>query len=173
MINRFESVEALTADWADNPRWQGVCRDYTASDVTRLRGSVQVEHTLAGLGAEKLWRRLNTEDYVPTLGALTGGQALQQVKASGTLAALTRGERGSVVVSGNDVHEIACEPVEKVVDTTGAGDQFAAGFLHGLTQGRDLAACGRLGSLAAAEIISHYGARPETSLAELARAKGL
>ena len=81
MINRFESVETLTADWADNPRWQGVCRDYSASDVTRLRGSVQVEHTLAGLGAEKLWRRLNTEDYVPTLGALTGGQALQQVKA--------------------------------------------------------------------------------------------
>ncbi|MDP7564235.1 MAG: isocitrate lyase, partial [Arenicellales bacterium] len=81
MTNRFENIEALTADWADNPRWQGVCRDYSTSDVARLRGSVQVEHTLARLGAEKLWRRLNTEDYVPTLGALTGGQALQQVKA--------------------------------------------------------------------------------------------
>lgn len=99
--------------------------------------------------------------------------ALRKVQASGTLAALTRGERGAVVVSGSEVHEIACDPVDKVVDTTGAGDQFAAGFLHGLTHGRDLATCGRLGSLAAAEIISHYGARPETSLADLARQKGL
>ena len=115
----------------------------------------------------------NEAEIISLYKAASFDEALQQVKASGTLAALTRGERGSVVVSGNDVHEIACDPVEKVVDTTGAGDQFAAGFLHGLTQGRDLASCGRLGSLAAAEIISHYGARPETSLAELARAKGL
>ena len=115
----------------------------------------------------------NEAEIISLYKASSFDEALQQVKASGTLAALTRGERGSVVVSGNDVHEIACEPVEKVVDTTGAGDQFAAGFLHGLTKGRDLASCGRLGSLAAAEIISHYGARPETSLAELARAKGL
>ena len=115
----------------------------------------------------------NEAEIISLYKASSFDEALQQVKASGTLAALTRGERGSVVVSGSDVHEIACEPVEKVVDTTGAGDQFAAGFLHGLTQRRDLASCGRLGSLAAAEIISHYGARPETSLAELARAKGL
>jgi sugar/nucleoside kinase (ribokinase family) len=115
----------------------------------------------------------NEAEIISLYKAASFDEALQQVKASGTLAALTRGERGSVVVSGNDVHEIACDPVEKVVDTTGAGDQFAAGFLHGLTQGRDLASCGRLGSLAAAEIISHYGARPETSLAELVRAKGL
>ena len=64
-------------------------------------------------------------------------------------------------------------PVRKVVDTTGAGDLYASGFLYGLTRGRDLAACGRLGSLCAAEIISHFGARPETSLKELAAKAGL
>ena len=64
------------------------------------------------------------------------------------------------------------EPVAKVVDTTGAGDQFAAGFLHGLARGRALGACGRLGAIAAAEVISHYGARPECVLARLAEAAG-
>jgi sugar/nucleoside kinase (ribokinase family) len=115
----------------------------------------------------------NEAEIISLYKATNFDEALQRVKASGTLAALTRGERGSVVVSGSEVHEIACDPVAKVVDTTGAGDQFAAGFLHGLTQGRDLPTCGRLGSLAAAEIISHYGARPETSLAQLAQEKGL
>ena len=62
------------------------------------------------------------------------------------------------------VHEIPAAPVSQVIDTTGAGDQFAAGFLYGLTHGKGLADCGRLGALAAAEVISHYGARPETSL---------
>ena len=64
-------------------------------------------------------------------------------------------------------------PVAQVIDTTGAGDQFAAGFLYGLTHGKGLADCGRLGALAAAEVISHYGARPETSLKELAAKAGL
>src|SRR5690606_10366487 len=63
------------------PRWAGVTRDYTAADVLRLRGSVQEEHTLARLGAERLWRLLHEEDYVPALGAVTGGQAVQQVRA--------------------------------------------------------------------------------------------
>jgi sugar/nucleoside kinase (ribokinase family) len=115
----------------------------------------------------------NEAEIISLYKAANFDEALQRVQASGTLAALTRGERGSVIVSGSEVHEIACDPVAKVVDTTGAGDQFAAGFLHGFTQGRDLPTCGRLGSLAAAEIISHYGARPETSLAALAREKGL
>ena len=81
MKNRNEAINALERDWSDNPRWRGVTRDYGAASVVRLRGSVQIEHTLARLGAEKLWRRVNTEDFVPTLGALTGGQAVQQVKA--------------------------------------------------------------------------------------------
>jgi sugar/nucleoside kinase (ribokinase family) len=98
--------------------------------------------------------------------------ALQAVRATGTLVALTRSEKGSVIVHGDEIHVIDCEAVDHVVDTTGAGDQFAAGFLHGLSAGRDLPSCGRLGGIAAAEIISHFGARPESSLAELARSKG-
>jgi isocitrate lyase len=76
-----EQVDELKAEWASNPRWKGVQRDYAAEDVVRLRGSVQPEHTLARRGAEKLWRLVNEEDFVSTLGALTGGQAVQQVKA--------------------------------------------------------------------------------------------
>ena len=81
MKDRNAAIDALERDWSDNPRWRWVTRDYGAADVVRLRGSVQIEQTLARLGAEKLWRRVNTEDFVPTLGALTGGQAVQQVKA--------------------------------------------------------------------------------------------
>ncbi|MDA0822158.1 MAG: isocitrate lyase [Proteobacteria bacterium] len=82
MVKSFQQqVEDLKADWQTNSRWKGVQRDYTAEDVVRLRGSVQVEHTLARRGAEKLWKLVNEEAYVPTLGALTGGQAVQQVKA--------------------------------------------------------------------------------------------
>ncbi len=76
-----EQVDQLNAEWKNNPRWQGVQRDYTAEDVVRLRGSVPIEHSLARRGAEKLWKLVNEEDFVPTLGALTGGQAVQQVKA--------------------------------------------------------------------------------------------
>jgi sugar/nucleoside kinase (ribokinase family) len=85
------------------------------------------------------------------------------------LAALTRGPRGSVVIRGRERHEIPADPVADVVDTTGAGDLYAAGFLYGLTHGYDLATCGRLGSLGAAEVISHLGPRPEVSLSDLAR----
>jgi isocitrate lyase len=71
----------LRKDWAESPRWKGIRRGYTAEDVVRLRGSVAIEHTLARRGAEKLWNLVNDEPYVATLGALTGNQALQQVKA--------------------------------------------------------------------------------------------
>ena len=76
-----EQAKQLKQDWATNPRWNGITRPYSAEDVVRLRGSVQIEHTLARRGAEKLWDLVNTEDFVPCLGALTGGQAVQQVKA--------------------------------------------------------------------------------------------
>lgn len=99
--------------------------------------------------------------------------ALQKIRGSSTLVALTRGPKGSVVLTGDEIHVIDPEPVKRVVDTTGAGDQYAAGFLYGYTRGFDLARCGALGGMAAAEVLSHYGARPETSLDELARAKGL
>jgi sugar/nucleoside kinase (ribokinase family) len=91
----------------------------------------------------------------------------------GGIAALTRSAKGCVIVKGDDVHAVPAAPVAEVVDTTGAGDQFAAGFLYGLTRGKPLEVCGRLGSMAAAEVISHYGARPEVSLKKLAEARGL
>lgn len=71
----------LKKDWAENSRWKGIRRGYTAGDVVRLRGSIHIEHTLARRGSEKLWKMLNDEPFVNTLGALTGNQALQQVKA--------------------------------------------------------------------------------------------
>jgi sugar/nucleoside kinase (ribokinase family) len=89
------------------------------------------------------------------------------------IAVLTRSARGSVIFSGHKATTIAADRVKNVVDTTGAGDLFAAGFLYGLSLGKSIEACGRLGSLAAAEIISHIGARPETALAKLAAARGL
>ena len=76
-----QQIEALKEDWLENPRWRGVQRGYTAEDVVRLRGSVQVEHSLARRGAEKLWRIMHERPYVHSLGALTGNQAVQQVKA--------------------------------------------------------------------------------------------
>jgi sugar/nucleoside kinase (ribokinase family) len=89
------------------------------------------------------------------------------------LAVLTRSEQGSVIVSGDQVVEVAPEPVSQVVDVTGAGDLYAAGFLFGLTRNLPLKLCGGLGSLAAGDVISHIGARPETSLIRLAKSKGL
>src|SRR4051812_26780564 len=78
---REEQIRTLEQDWSQNPRWKGVRRTYSAADVVRLAGSVRVEHTLARRGAEKLWSLVNTEPFVNTLGALTGNQAMQQVKA--------------------------------------------------------------------------------------------
>lgn len=89
------------------------------------------------------------------------------------VAALTRGPAGSVAIAGAERVESPAEPVAKIVDTTGAGDLYAAGFLFGQARGYDLAASARLGGLAAAEVISHFGARPEQSLADIARAHGL
>jgi sugar/nucleoside kinase (ribokinase family) len=89
------------------------------------------------------------------------------------LAVLTRSEKGAVIRSHGETISVPAVPVAKVVDTTGAGDLYAAGFLYGHATGLELETCGRLGSLAAAEIISHVGARPEKPLAELARSKGL
>ena len=94
--------------------------------------------------------------------------ALEAVRGHCEIAALTRSARGSVVVAHGKVHTINARPVPAVVDTTGAGDLYAAGFLFGLSRGLDVPQCGRLGSIAAGEIISHVGARPQQSLAALA-----
>jgi sugar/nucleoside kinase (ribokinase family) len=99
-------------------------------------------------------------------------QAFQAVRQWGGKAALTRSAHGSVVVDASDVHILEAEPVAEVEDTTGAGDQYAAGFLYGVARGLPLGHCGRLGGIAAAEVISHLGPRPMMSLKALASKAG-
>lgn len=91
-------------------------------------------------------------------------EAIQAVQAHCEVAAITHGAKGCTVVSANEVIEIDGRRVSNLVDTTGAGDLFAAGFLHGYTAGRDLRTCGRMGNLVASEVITHMGARPDVNL---------
>ncbi|MBI5165128.1 MAG: adenosine kinase [Magnetospirillum sp.] len=98
-------------------------------------------------------------------------EAVRAVRGNAKVAAITRGIKGSVVITEDDVHVIAADTVAQVIDTTGAGDLYAAGFLTGFATGRDLATCAVLGGIAAGEIISHFGARPERSLADLVNEK--
>ena len=105
-----------------------------------------------------------TADFAAAAAAVRGRVAI---------AALTRSAEGSVILADGAEHAIAAAPVERVVDTTGAGDLYAAGFLYGLTRDRPLPTCGGIGSLCAAEIISHVGARPETTLSRLVAEAGL
>jgi sugar/nucleoside kinase (ribokinase family) len=100
-------------------------------------------------------------------------EAVLAVRGECEIAVLTRSEDGSLIVTAQETIPIKPERVAQVIDVTGAGDLYAAGFLYGLTRSFPLEACGRLGSLAAAEVISHIGARPETPLAALARKEGL
>ncbi len=109
----------------------------------------------------------NEDEIVSLYQVHSFDEALQHVRGHCRVAALTRSEKGCVVVGGDEVHVIDAEPVRDVVDTTGAGDAFAAGFLFGLTKEQPLDVCGRIGGIAAAEVISHVGARPEVPLAEL------
>jgi len=99
--------------------------------------------------------------------------ALKQLRVDAKLGVVTRSEKGCVVVSKDGVTAVPAFPIDKMVDTTGAGDLFAAGFLFGLVRGAGYEKAGRLGALAAAEVIQHIGARPQTSLKELARQNGL
>jgi sugar/nucleoside kinase (ribokinase family) len=99
--------------------------------------------------------------------------AVKAVRGRAKIAAVTRSEKGSAIVAGDEIHHVEAFPVEKVMDTTGAGDQYAAGFLFGLAKGYGLPHCGKLGSMAAAEVISHIGPRPQVSLRDLATKAGL
>jgi sugar/nucleoside kinase (ribokinase family) len=109
----------------------------------------------------------NEHEICSLYEAATFDDALQHVRGSCEVAALTRSEKGSVVLRDGEVHVVDAEPAATVVDTTGAGDLFAGGFLYGYTQGLGLYDCARIGAIAAAEVISHFGARPEASLADL------
>jgi sugar/nucleoside kinase (ribokinase family) len=109
----------------------------------------------------------NEHEITSLFQVATFEEAVSAVAGRCRVAALTRSAKGSVVVTADSVHEVPAEPVAEVVDTTGAGDLYAAGFLFGITHGQDLERCARLGSLAAAEVISHIGARPQVSLSEL------
>jgi len=100
-------------------------------------------------------------------------EASRYAHAATKIAIVTRSAKGSVIFHGNKATTIAADRVKSVADTTGAGDLFAAGFLYGLAGGKPIEVCGRLGSLAAAEVISHIGARPEVPLAQLAKSRGL
>jgi sugar/nucleoside kinase (ribokinase family) len=91
-------------------------------------------------------------------------EALENVRGACNIAAVTRGSRGSVIVSGEKTHFLVAEKVRDIIDTTGAGDSYAAGFLYGLTQGKDLEMCGRMGGILAADIIGDYGARSKNDL---------
>jgi sugar/nucleoside kinase (ribokinase family) len=129
---------------------------------------------LAAMVASELHILFANEAEIVTLtGTATIEQAADAIRRPGLVAFLTRGEHGSLVVTGEETLVVPAAEVDVVMDTTGAGDLFAAGALHGLALGAELGDCARLGSLAAAEVISHIGARPERSLAELAARAGI
>jgi sugar/nucleoside kinase (ribokinase family) len=111
----------------------------------------------------------NEQEIISLYQAENVHDALERARADCKLVAVTRSAEGSLVATGDGVHQVGAFPVERVVDTTGAGDLYAAGFLFGITHGHNIATCGRIGAIAAGEIISHIGARPETDLQELVR----
>ena len=115
----------------------------------------------------------NTEEVLSLYQTGTFEDALEALRAEGVLGVVTRSEKGCVVVEGAETTEVPAFPIERLVDTTGAGDMFAAGFLAGLARGASRYACGRLGAMAAAEVIQHIGPRPQISLKERARLNDL
>ncbi len=115
----------------------------------------------------------NEEEMVRLFDAESLDQAITSAEETGLLVAMTRGAKGSTVLTPRGPVEVPAAPVDQVMDTTGAGDLYAAGFLYGLTHGAGPEECARLGSLCAAEVISHLGARPEADLRQLVREAGL
>jgi isocitrate lyase len=115
MKTRQEAAAEIQKDWDTNPRWQGIKRNYTADDVVRLRGSLHIEHTLAKHGAQKLWNMVNNEAYINCLGALTGGQAMQQVKAGIKAIYLSGWQVAADANSGDEMYpDQSLYPVDSV-----------------------------------------------------------
>ena len=115
----------------------------------------------------------NTDEMLSLYQTPDFNEALGNLRAEGVLGFVTRSEKGCIIVKGDQTWEVPAFPIARLIDTTGAGDMFAAGVLAGLARERDMTTCGRLGVLAAAEIIQHIGARPNVSLAGLAKENGL
>lgn len=110
----------------------------------------------------------NEDEIMAQMQTDTLEDAINAVRDLCAITAITRSEHGSIIIAGSDTFTVAAQPANKVIDTTGAGDQYAAGFLYGLSQNMDLPQCGKLASIAAAEVISHIGPRPEVKLSTLA-----
>jgi sugar/nucleoside kinase (ribokinase family) len=138
------------------------CVDRWRSEFLDLMRSNTVDLIFANEG--ELHSLYQTSDF---------DSAVKALRADVGAAVVTRSEKGCLVIGPDGIEAVSAFPVERVVDTTGAGDLFAAGFLSGLARGADDRTCGRLGALAAAEVIQHLGARPERSLRDLARENGL
>jgi sugar/nucleoside kinase (ribokinase family) len=138
------------------------CVDRWRAEFLQLMRSHTVDLIFANEG--ELHSLYQTSDFDSAINAL---------RADVTTAVVTRSEKGCLVIGPDGIEAVPAFPVERVVDTTGAGDLFAAGFLSGLARGTDDRTCGRLGALAAAEVIQHLGARPERSLRDLANENGL
>lgn len=115
----------------------------------------------------------NTDEVLSLYETTDFAAALAALRAEGVLGIVTRSEKGSVVLDGDNTHEVPAFEIDRVVDTTGAGDLFASGFLAGMAREADYYTCGRLGALAAAEVIQHLGARPQASLGALAAQHGI
>ena len=163
----------------DQPRAKQAMRD---AAVAAHKAGVQVSLTLSDAFCVDRYRSefldlvehhvdilfANEHEILSLYQVGTFDEALQRVRPHCDIAALTRSEKGSVILRGDDVHVIDAEQGVKVVDTTGAGDAYAGGFLYAYTHGFDLAVCGRLGGVMAAEVISHIGPRPQSDVKALA-----
>jgi len=142
---------------------------FSLSDVNCIKGKEEVIINFIKENVDVLFA--NDEEICTLFKGQDFYECLDLIKPDVEIAAITRGAKGSVVVNGRTKIFVEAEKVESAVDTTGAGDLYAAGFLYGMTQGRSLGTCAIIGSIAAAEVITHYGARPEVSLRGLVRNK--
>ena len=162
-----ESARAAMQRARDTARQGGGRVAFTLSDLFCVERHRDDFRALASGGVDIVFANEQELKALWETDSLDEALSAQQGKCD--IAVITRSEKGAVVLHGGKAIEVPAERVEKVVDTTGAGDLFAAGFLAGLQEGRDLGACARLGAVAAAEVISHYGARPLADLKALAR----